>query len=122
MSHLLRRLLPIVLVVNLGVIGCGGSNATVAKPAVPAKNKPATDDEVTNSEAPGPDCSDGSCFACGPGICIPGFFCDESSSQPNCQWLAKCGRAATCDCLNETLGKGCKCSERSGGIYVKCSA
>ena len=101
---------------------CGGSNPEPKKPAPPPKQEVVSqDNEDDHAEEPkGPDCSDGSCFRCGKGICLPGFFCDESTLNANCQSLYKCARVASCGCIQEALGANCTCAEREGGFYVKC--
>ena len=121
MSFSLPRLAPLLLAMTTASVGCGGSKPVGAKPASHLKAKTVDESDSEKTESPGPNCADGTCFACGPGICISGFFCDESSAQPNCQWLSKCGRNTNCECLKETFGNNCVCTERSGGIYVKCS-
>lgn len=121
MSRLVRRCSPVLLVLVASSLGCGGSKPNQARPVTSESSRAEPEEESPSESTRGPSCSDGTCFACGQGLCLPGFFCDESSAQPNCQWMAKCGRSAHCACVSELLGSSCKCSERSGGIYVKCS-
>jgi len=121
MSLSFPRLALLLLVVTTASFGCGGTRPVDAKPASHMKARTVVESDSEKTETPGPNCADGTCFPCGPGICIPGFFCDETSAQPNCQWLSKCGRSTNCECLKETFGNNCACTERSGGIYVKCS-
>ncbi len=121
MSFTPPRLAPLLFIVTIAAIGCGGSNSVQAKRPRPTQAKAEAEPDNEKTEAPDPKCTDGTCFVCGTGICIAGFYCDESSAQPNCQWLSKCGRTTTCACLTEIFGSNCTCAERSGGIYVKCS-
>src|SRR5664280_1375068 len=121
MLYSLLRQISALLIVGTTLLACGGSEPATPKSPRTHRVKPMlVEDDGNKAEVASPDCHDGSCFACGPGFCIPGFFCDESSSQPSCQWLSKCGRATSCECLTESLGNGCSCAERNGGIFVKC--
>ena len=101
---------------------CGGS-APAPNAVEPPTNKTAAvaDSSDEKAASAGPDCSDGSCFKCGQALCLPGFYCDESAAVANCQWLSRCGKAAGCNCIEQTLGAGCSCAERNGGMFVKCS-
>ena len=116
-----REIRMILVAAILTSTACGGSNPPPTKPAPPPKQESAAeDDESDHAEPKGPNCSDGSCFRCGKGICLPGFFCDESTANANCQSLYKCVRTASCGCIQEALGAGCACAQRDGGFYVKC--
>ena len=66
-------------------------------------------------------CDDGTCSACGAGVCPKGWYCDESASGgPACGWLPRCAQKSSCGCLSGALGAGCKCTEQSGGLHVTC--
>jgi hypothetical protein len=69
----------------------------------------------------GPDCSDGTCFVCGDGMCPVGFYCDERASGGSaCSWLPECADNASCACVTGVLGASCTCDERAGGPSVSC--
>ncbi len=107
----------------VSTLACGGS--APAPKGVERESPPkAESSEYSDRESrpSGPDCSDGTCFRCGEALCLPGFFCDESSAVANCQWLAKCGKAGGCGCIQQVLGTSCTCTERDGGTFVKCPA
>jgi hypothetical protein len=74
------------------------------------------------AETAGPDCSDGTCFVCGEGMCPKGFYGDEQAEGgPACSWLPDCAEDATCDCVKGALGSGCSCEEYGdGGSHVTC--
>lgn len=116
------RILRMALTVALLLAPACGGSAPASKAAEPPTSRTTTIDESSDetSAAAGPDCGDGSCFKCGQAFCLPGFYCDESAAVANCQWLSKCGKAAACSCIQQTLGAGCTCSERNGGLFVKC--
>lgn len=114
----------------LGPSGCGGSS-TEAKSA---DNGDATNSETSSgdsgstgdsegvaSEAPqGPDCSDGTCFECGDGICPKGAYCDQNAEGgAACAWLPECSGSTACSCIIGVL-KDCSCDEASGGPIVSC--
>ena len=120
MSRLALCCSPVLVVFATSVFGCSGSKPVSSKPISSEVTKGETTEDDPSQDSKGPDCHDDTCFVCGQGICLPGFFCDESNGQPNCQWIAKCGHTATCACLSEVLGSGCKCSERNGGVFIKC--
>src|SRR5690606_21298991 len=71
----------------------------------------------------GPDCSDGTCFVCGDGMCPMGFYCDEQATGgAACSWLPECAETASCDCVQEVLGSSCSCEvDASGGPHVSCN-
>ena len=101
-----------------------GSSTPAAKPAPPTTRdeSPSEANDSAQRDVKPPNCTDGTCFRCGQGICLPGFYCDESTANANCQWLAPCAKNPNCGCLQASLGSGCTCSERNGGLFVKCNA
>jgi hypothetical protein len=110
------------LVASCGVLSaCGGS----AKNAATSGAERATAaDEEKSARAPvksGPDCSDGTCIVCGEAKCPKGFFCNESTQKPTCQWVAACSDRANCACVEQGLPGKCTCTERDGGAYAKCA-
>lgn len=101
-------------------ISCGGA-APRHTPAAATEEAPSTTETAeTPREKARPDCSDGTCIRCGDAECPKGFFCDESGSTPNCQWVPACKEQVSCSCVKETLDPGCSCSERDDGTYVRC--
>ncbi|MGE5787640.1 MAG: hypothetical protein ACM3ZE_23810 [Myxococcales bacterium] len=112
--------LSLFLVAALTVTGCG-------KPAAPAKSAAPdteavaeTKDDESPPEKSGPNCSDGTCITCGDAECPKGFFCDESTSKPTCQWVPACAESVSCSCVERSLSGNCTCTERDGGSYVRC--
>jgi hypothetical protein len=106
----------------VSVPACGSSAPPAKVAQTETTQLPESTDSSDQEATPaGPDCGDGTCFKCGQALCLQGFYCDESSSVSTCQWLAKCGKAASCSCIQQTLGAGCTCGERKGGTFVKCS-
>ena len=71
-----------------------------------------------------PSCDDGTCFACGDGICPTGFYCDTNKGVTGCAWIPSCVKTPSCDCLKPTLPRdqGCKCEDRKGVAFVTCGA
>lgn len=66
-------------------------------------------------------CADGTCSACGSGVCPLGWYCDESATGgPACGWLPQCAQKNSCGCLTGKLGASCKCSEQAGSLRVSC--
>lgn len=103
--------------------GCGGTSSAVKQPEPEhSAGEPTEEAHSAAAEPSGPDCSDGSCFRCGEGLCLPGFYCDESTQEPTCQWAARCGKSPSCGCIQQLLGSGCHCDVRGGGLFVKCSS
>ena len=112
---------------------CGGTEANSGKAAQSAHEAAnadhesgASDSEASDApaeeEAPkaGP-CDDGTCSACGSGVCPTGWYCDESAAGgPACGWLPQCAQKNSCGCLTGKLGSSCKCSEQAGGLHVTC--
>ena len=85
----------------------------------PATSGSSDDSEPGGPTEPEPDpCTDGTCFRCGDSICPTGYYCDEGSQA--CSWLAECADSADCSCVKGALD-GCRCEERSGGVYVTCA-
>ena len=114
---------------------CGGSSAPINAPSESSSAREAHSHASNHDEAPADDapveeeapkagtCDDGTCSACGSGLCPAGWYCDESAAGgPACGWLPACAttRAATCGCITAKLGSGCSCSEQSGGLHVTC--
>jgi hypothetical protein len=86
----------------------GGETASTARP---------NSDETAASR---PSCNDETCFPCGTGFCLRGFYCDEGAKDgAACSWLPACPKGATCDCLKRALGS-CTCETESGGAHVRC--
>ena len=79
---------------------------------------------MEKTEAPkekaGPDCSDGGCIPCGNTECPRGFYCDESSNIPACQWVPTCTDSVSCGCVKRAVSDSCSCTEHDGGTYVRC--
>lgn len=103
------------------LVNCAGAE----KPRAKATAEPVeTTTERKPKPAPkksGPDCSDGTCIPCGDADCPKGFFCDESTAKPTCQWVPTCPDAATCACVERAFSDQCSCTERDGGAYLRCS-
>lgn len=108
----------------LGVTSCGGATKPPEEAPPPADVSP-TSAEVApeEPEAPaGPDCSDGTCFVCGSGVCPKGAYCDAGApSGGACAWVAECPGEPSCACLKKTLGAGCSCEAAEGGPLVRCN-
>lgn len=109
----------LLLVTALAAVGCGGKSATPVKSPAP-DTEAATEKDEAPPEKSGPDCSDGTCIACGDAQCPKGFFCDESTSKPSCQWVPTCTDSVSCSCVERSLSGKCSCTERDGGSYVRC--
>jgi hypothetical protein len=116
----------------LAAAACGGvstraDEAGSGPRGAPKSSRPAeeadfteADDEAAASPA-STRCDDDSCFACGQGICLKGFFCDERAiGGAACGWLPSCAAQPSCACVKRALGSGCSCEERGGGVYVTC--
>jgi hypothetical protein len=105
----------------IGLIGCGTKPSRTATAEAPEEERTAKIEFVDKAPAPrGPDCSDGSCTRCGDAACPKGFFCDETSTPPACQWVPSCKEDVSCSCVKSALSDTCKCTERDGGTYVRC--
>jgi hypothetical protein len=103
----------VAVVGPLGLVGCGGAPQPV--PSEPQPPEAAPESAVSEPTA---DCSDGTCFQCGAGLCPSGFYCDEGArGGAACSWLPGC---AGCACLRDKLSPQCPCEERSGNAFVRC--
>jgi hypothetical protein len=124
-------LLPCMVLSFAGA--CGGSEANAGTAAKSAHEASSADRDETASESDAPDapteeeapkarpCDDGTCSACGSGVCPTGWYCDESATGgPACGWLPQCAQKNSCGCLTGKLGPSCKCSEQAGGLHVTC--
>jgi len=113
------------------IVSCGGGSTPASKTA--DASEPGGEGELNDSEdtasadaegapqASGPDCSDGTCFVCGAGLCPTGFYCDEQAKNgPACGWLPECAEAANCGCVTGVLGSGCSCDDSNGGPSIRC--
>jgi hypothetical protein len=112
--------------------GCGGSAAGSSEPAATPHEKAASksaDSAPSAGEEPAPEeeapqaalCDDGTCHSCGSGMCLTGWYCDESAKGgAACGWLPQCAEKPSCACLSKVLGPGCACSEQGGGPHVTC--
>ncbi|MGC4064223.1 MAG: hypothetical protein QM784_06180 [Polyangiaceae bacterium] len=113
-----RALLVCLLI---AFVGCGGKSSRPAKSDAPEEERTAKVEFVDKAPEPsGPDCSDGSCIRCGDAACPKGFFCDETSNPPACQWVPSCKDDVSCACVKPALKESCKCSERDGATFVRC--
>ncbi len=123
LTRLLRWLGGVAATVGLLCAPACGGSASVPKSPEPKAEQVAEPHESTerSDSDTSADCSDATCFKCGQALCLQGFYCDESASVANCQWLAKCGKAGGCGCIQAALGASCTCTERNGGTFVKCS-
>ena len=73
------------------------------------------------AQAKGPNCDDGTCSLCGPGLCPRGWYCAEQARGGGaCSWLAECAEKPSCGCVTRVLGATCKCREENGGLKVAC--
>ena len=67
------------------------------------------------------DCDDGTCSPCGEGLCLSGWYCDESAKGgPACGWLPECANKLSCSCLKKTFAN-CSCEEKDGGVHLSCN-
>jgi hypothetical protein len=121
----MRRALATCFV--LALLGCGGTPK-------PGPDAPHTNDVPTGpggtkggdgadrSQAPPRDpCADGSCVACGDGVCPTGFYCEKAKGRAGCAWAASCAEKPTCGCLVPHV-KGCSCEDKGGVPFVTCGA
>lgn len=105
------------------VVACAGAaSSTPAHDSSSAESGTEEDDApyVSGEEAVGepPDpCASGTCSSCGEGVCLVGFYCEESVSA--CGWLPQCADAMDCECVQSVLSD-CSCEERGQGVYVDC--
>jgi hypothetical protein len=112
-------------------IACGGGSAGArspeegrapSKPAAAAAEETAPDPGPASDEtqSSAPRCNDETCFPCGAGFCLRGFYCDEGAKGgAACSWLPDCPKGATCDCLKRAL-RSCACETENGGAHVRC--
>lgn len=110
--------------------GCGGESTPAAESPRSAASKAAADENASGdsasseeeSESASPSaCADGTCFACGAGSCLQGWYCDENASGgAACSWLPDCSKAPDCACIGKVLGSACSCEESGGGPHVQC--
>lgn len=106
---------------------CGPSQAqgeteTPSSRASDGSSSALTDSLTTSEQAPplNVDCSDGTCFSCGEGICPQGSFCDQTAKGgPACAWLNECNQDPSCGCITKILGASCSCDD-SNGPTVSC--
>ena len=123
--------MPPLFVLSLVFAACGGSEAPANAPkssahdsdsSEPSHDDSSAEDAPAEEEAPKAGaCDDGTCSPCGSGICLSGWYCDESAAGgPACGWLPACAQKASCGCLTAKLGSSCKCNEQSGGLHVTC--
>ncbi len=122
----------LVWLVVLGVSACGGqpsaepraqrSFAREAEESTePSEAAEATEPAAQAESGGAASCSDGSCFECGKGFCMTGFYCDEAAEGgAACSWLPSCAKKASCDCVERALGAGCRCKESGGAVSVSC--
>ena len=115
-----KRLRTALLWLSAGAVlavGCGGGASSGAKSADDSDE----DYEYSEEGDAPPVCEDGTCFACGEGLCPTGFYCDESAvGGPACGWLPECARETSCSCVEGVLGTDCSCDERDDGVYIDC--
>ncbi len=91
-----------------------------ATPATAANDSEAEADEADEPAPKRNACDDGTCSACGSGICPSGWYCDESAKGgPACGWLPACANKLSCGCLSKTFSS-CSCEEKSGGVHLSC--
>jgi hypothetical protein len=130
----MQRTTTLALVGLLVAGGCGGSTSgtEAERPEGGGSRKTAQGDTAGETDESGggsepsaprrPACEDETCFECGGGICMTGFYCDEGAQGgAACSWLPDCAGRASCACVKRALGSGCDCQERGGGVHVKCS-
>jgi len=113
-------------------VACGGGgsskpadSASSARSAHAEQSSAGEPEEEQDEQAAAPPalsrCDDGTCFGCGEGICPKGFYCDEQAvGGAACGWLPSCPTEPACSCVKRTLGAGCTCEEREGGVFVSC--
>ncbi len=110
---------------SVAIFACGGStgNAQEASANTESESYGAEGEngEMSTAPARGPDCSDGTCFACGEGICPTGAHCDQDATGgPACAWLPECTGTSTCACVTSVVGSSCSCDDSGGGPIVSC--
>ncbi len=117
------------LFLALGLSACGGSSSEANSPESGKSGSDSSsgdsgwsgDESGTESSGPtGPDCSDGTCFECGDGICPKGAYCDQDADGgAACAWLPECSGAPSCGCITGVLSS-CSCDDSSGAPLVSC--
>jgi len=81
----------------------------------------ATKDHRSQRSADDGYCVDGTCFDCGDGFCMLGWYCDQNMpGGPGCSFVPECGSESNCSCVESALDSACTCEERNGGAYVRC--
>jgi hypothetical protein len=121
------RLIIVTLLFAFIVPACGGtaSQQDAHRPEEGSANSDgygtsgegegATEKSSEAVQPSGPDCSDGTCFACGEGVCPSGAYCDQDAEGgAACAWLAECSQTPSCGCIKKILGSACRCGEESG--------
>src|SRR5690606_1636167 len=118
------------LIFCLLLTSCGGAPSQDSNSPKSSSNRaPDHNDqwsEASNEEAQdevprAPDCSDGTCFQCGDGICPQGAYCDEGAQGgAACAWLSECKASPSCACIKKALGGACSCNDAEGGPVVSC--
>ncbi|MBI5536770.1 MAG: hypothetical protein HY898_28880 [Deltaproteobacteria bacterium] len=105
--------------IMLACLGCGGQQTTTSK----ANGPKSQNGSSGPSEPQLPSCDDGTCFACGDGICPTGFYCESNKGVTGCASHPSCPKNPTCDCMRTTLQRDprCKCEDRKGVAFVTCS-
>jgi hypothetical protein len=114
------RTLPAIFLV---LAACGGAQtAPGAAPAGSAAGESSTASAARPDRPRGPACTEGSCFACGEGVCLPGSYCETDKGKQGCAWSPKCASKSSCACLAPMLKAeaSCRCEEKQGGVYVTC--
>jgi hypothetical protein len=107
---------------TLALTHCGGQPKHPVREAAPREEPTIAESVEATEEKSGPDCKDGSCIRCGDATCPKGFFCDESSGKASCQWVPTCTDAVDCTCVKKTVSESCDCTEREGGVYLRCKS
>lgn len=106
------------------VAACGGGTRATGGGDTPGERASTQSDEDSPeadldppTTEPADPCASGTCTRCGEGVCLTGYYCEESVSA--CSWVPECVQAPSCGCLAKYLA-GCSCEERGGGVYVTC--
>ena len=120
----LSGLLGLVVIACSSTLACGGGSSSSGGAESPSSTSSDSSDwsgDTGPAEPTGPDCSDGTCFACGDGICPKGAYCDQDAQGgPACAWLAECAGEPSCGCTTGVLGASCSC-EAGDGPSVSCN-
>lgn len=100
---------------------CGGAQSEASSAESASSTGQGDGSAQASTEPAGPDCSDGTCFSCGEGICPAGAYCEENApGGAACAWLTECAGESGCDCFSQVLGESCSCSASKGGPSVSC--